>query len=116
MSGIISYDRERYHSSPPVTAVTAAIEVVTGTSTFIVRCTSTGGRALDMVVSGPNRYSSDLSSNIQPVGTPTFRGRDSYTGTTDIIPDGMAEDVYQCNVTSVASKTGSITVEGKAGD
>ena len=43
-----------YHSSsPPVTQVTAAIEVVAGTSTFRVRCSSTGGRALDMAVSGP---------------------------------------------------------------
>ena len=113
---VISHDREIYNSSPPVTAVTAAIEVVTGTSTFRVRCTSTGGRALDMDVSGPNGYSSDLSSNIQPVSTPTYRGRDSYTSATDIILDGMAGDVYQCNVTSFASKTDSITVKGKAGD
>ena len=68
-------DRERcsvlYHSSsPPVTEVTAAIEVETGTSTFRVRCSSTGGRALDMAVSGPNGYYSNISSSIiQPVGT-----------------------------------------------
>ena len=102
------------HSSPPVTAVTAAIEVVTGTSTFRVRCTSTGGRALDMDVSGPNGYSSDISSNIQPVGARMYLGSDSYTTTTEVISNGMAGDVYQCNVTSVASRTGSVTVEGKS--
>ena len=100
------------HSSPPVDTVTAAIEVVTGTSTFRVRCTSTGGRALDMDVSGPNGYSSDISSNIQPVGTRMYLGSDSYTATTEVISDGMAGDVYQCNVTSVESNTGSVTLRG----
>ena len=102
------------HSSPPVNTVTAAIEVVTGTSTFRVRCTSTGGRVLDMDVSGPNGYSSDISSNIQPVGTRMYLGSDSYTATTEVISDGMAGDVYQCNVTSVASRTSSVTVQGKS--
>ena len=100
------------HSSPPVNTVTAAIEVVTGTSTFRVRCTSTGGRALNMDVSGPNGYSSDISSNIQPVGTRMYLGSDSYTATTEVISDGMAGGVYQCNVTSVASRTGSVTLRG----
>ena len=78
------------HSSPPVTAVTGAIEVVTGTSTFRVRCTSIGGRALDMDVSGPNGYSSDISSNIHPVGTRMYLGSDSYTATTEVTSNGMA--------------------------
>ena len=99
------------HSSPPVNTVTAAIEVVTGTSTFRVRCTSTGGRALNMDVSGPNE-NTDISSNIQPVGTRMYLGSDSYTATTEVISDGMAGDVYQCNVTSVASRTGSVTLRG----
>ena len=104
------------HSSPPVTEVNAAIDVVTGASTFRVRCTSTGGRALDMDVSGPNGYSSNISSNIELVGIRNFRGSDSYTATTEFISDGMAGDVYQCNVTNVASRTGSVTVEGNAMD
>ena len=86
--------------------------MVTGTSTFRVRCTSTGGGALDMEISGPNGYSSDISSNIQPVGTPRFLGSDSYTATTEVIHSGRHGDVYQCNATSVKSKTGSVTVEG----
>ena len=112
----VSHDEVRdvlSHSSPSVTAVTAAIEVVTGTSTFRVRCTSTGGRALDMDVSGPNGYSSDISSNIEPVSTRMYLGNDSYTATTEVISDGMAGE-YQCNVTSVASRTDSVTVQGKS--
>ena len=65
-----------------------------------------------MDVSGPNGYSSDISSNIELVGTRNFRGSDSYTATTEVISDGMAGDVYQCNVTSVASRTGSVTLCG----
>ena len=99
------------HSSPTVDTVTAAIEVVTGTSTFRVRCTSTGGRALNMDVSGPNE-NTDISSNIQPVGTRMYLGSDSYTATTEVPFDGMAGDVYQCNVTSVTSRTGSVTLRG----
>ena len=106
----------RNHSSHPVTAVTAVIEVVTGTSTFRVRCTSTGGRALDMDVSGPNRYSSDISSNIQPVGTRMYLGSDSYTATTEVISIGRHGDVYQCNATSIDSRTARVTVEGSDTD
>ena len=102
------------HSSPPVTAVTTAIEVVTGTSPFRVRCTSTGGRVLDMDVSGPNGYSSDISNNIEPVGTRMYLGSDSYTAATEFVSDGMAGDVYQYNVTSVVSRTGNVTVKGKS--
>ena len=112
----ISHDEVRgvlSHSSPSVTGVTAAIEVVAGTSTFRVRCTSTGGRALDMDVSGPNGYSSDTSSNIESVNTRMYLGSDSYTATTEVISDGMAGE-YQCNVTSVTSRTGSVTVQGKS--
>ena len=100
------------HSSPPVDTVTAAIEVVTGTSTFRVRCNSTGGRVLDMDVSGSNGYKRNISSNIQPVGTRRYLGSDSYTSTTEDISNGMAGVVYQCNVTSVASRTGSVTLRG----
>ena len=102
-----------YHSSsPPVTQVTAAIEVVTGTSTFRVRCSSTGGRALDMAVSGP-QYNSVIS-NIQPVGTRMYLGADRYTGSTDVISSGSDGDVYQCSVTSVGDPvTGTVTLIGK---
>ena len=101
-----------YHSSsPPVTEVTAAIEVETGTSTFRVRCSSTGGRALDMAITGP-QYNSDIS-NMQPVGTRMYQGADSYTGSTDVISGGSNGDMYQCNVTNFASNFSSVTLRGK---
>ena len=102
-----------YHSST-VTDVTAAIEVETGTVTFRVRCTSTGGRALNMAISGPNGYVSNLTDNVQHVGGRAFMGNDSYTATSGIIYNGRVGDVYQCNVTSVESNTGSVTVQGNA--
>ena len=104
-----------YHSSsPPVTGVTAAIEVVSGTSTFRVRCSSTGGRALNMAVSGPNGYNSDVSSSdIRPVGTRIYQGADSYTGRTDVISSGSDGDMYQCSVTSFGNPvTGTVTLRG----
>ena len=112
-------DRERcyviYHSSsPPVTEVTAAIEVEAGTSTFRVRCSSTGGRALDMAVSGPNGYNSVISSsNIQPIGTSMYQGADNYTARTDVISGGSDGDMYQCSVTSVGDPvTDTVTLRG----
>ena len=53
---------------------------------FRVQCTSTGGIALSMTVTGPDGYSSNLTNNIQPVGTLEYIGSDIYTATTsDII-------------------------------
>ena len=103
-----------YHSSsPPVTGVTAAIEVVTGTATFRVRCSSTGGRALDMAVTGPQHNSVISSSNIQSVGTRMYLGADSYTGSTDVISSGSDGDMYQCSVTSVGDPvTDNVTLRG----
>ena len=101
-----------YHSSsPPATQVTAAIEVVSGTSTFRVRCSSTGGRALDMAITGP-QYNSDIS-NMQPVGTRMYQGADSYTGSTEIISSGSNGDMYQYNVTNFASNFSTATLIGK---
>ena len=101
-----------YHSSSPVTGVTAAIEVVSGTSTFRVRCSSTGGRALDMAVSGPNDYYSNISSSIQPVDSQSYLGADRYTTTTEIISSGSNGEMYQCNVTNFASNFRTVTLIG----
>ena len=89
-----------------VTAVSVSIEVVEGTATFRVRCTSTGGRALDMTLSGPDGYTADISSRIQPDGDRRYLGSDVYTATTDVISGGRHGDVYHCNVTSSRSLTG----------
>ena len=101
-----------YDSSPPVTEVTAAIEVEEGTLTFRVRCSSTGGRALNMAVSGPNEYY-DITDNIKPIGTPQFLSNDRYTARTDVISSGMVGNVFHCNVTNFASNFSSVTLRGK---
>ena len=103
-------DYSCYDSSPPVTEVTASIEVEPGTSTFRVRCTSTGGRALNMAVSGPDGYNSDITHDIEPVGNPSD---DRYTARTEVISSGLVGDVFQCNVTNFASNTNSVTLRGK---
>ena len=95
-----------------VTEVTAAIEIVAGTSTFRVRCSSTGGRALNMAISGPNGYKADISGSIEPVGTRMYLGSDNYTAWTSVIPSGNAGDVYQCSSTSFDQETGTVTLRG----
>ena len=67
-----------------------------------------------MAVSGPNGYEFDTSSYIQPVGIPSFLSNDNYTAATDVISTGREGDVYQCNITSVASRTANVTVRGKS--
>ena len=102
------------HSLPsPVSSVTATIEVLPEEASFRVRCTSTGGRALDMTVSGPRGFTADISSRIQPVGERRWLGGDQYTATTDLIPRGEHGDEYECNVTSSRSQTGRVSVRGK---
>ena len=81
--------------SPPVTSVSASIEVESGRDgTFRVQCISSGGRALDMYVTGPGGPYSNL--NIQAVGTPQRKGSDSFFATTSIISGGSNGDTYQC--------------------
>ena len=80
--------------SPPVVAVSARIDVVSAREgTFRVRCTSFGGRALNMSVTGPGGFSEDLD-NIQAVGTPQRMGSDSFSDSTDIISEGSDGQVY----------------------
>ena len=63
--------------STAVNSVSASIEMTSGkNNTFRVRCTSTGGRVLNMSVTGPD-FKSDLS-NIQAVGTLMRMGNDSH--------------------------------------
>ena len=94
--------------------MTASIIVVSATDvTFRVQCTSTGGIALSMNVTGPDGYSSDLTNNIQPMGTLEYTGNDIYTATTsDIITGGNDGDMYECTVTSSTSETGSVVLRG----
>ena len=79
---------------------------------FRVQCTSTGGIALSMTVSGPDGYSSNLTNNIQPVGTLEYIGSDIYTANTSDITGGNDGDMYQCTVTGSTSNTDSVELRG----
>ena len=86
--------------SPPVSSVTASIDVESGRlGTFRVRCTSSGGRALSMSVTGPGGFSEDLD-NIQAVGTPQRMGSDSFFGSTVIISEGSDGQSDECTASN----------------
>ena len=100
--------------SSSVSSVSASIEVVSGRErTFKVQCTSSGGRALNMSVTGPAGFNSDLD-NIQAVGTPQRMGNDSFSGNTDTIPGGSDGQSYQCTASNGVSTdpTGSVELRG----
>ena len=94
--------------------MTASIVVVSARDgEFRVQCTSTGGIALSMSVTGPDGYSSNITTNIQPVSTLEYIGDDRYTATTsDNITGGNDGDMYECTVTSSTSLTGSVELRG----
>ena len=92
-----------YNISPTiVSSVTASIDVEPGRRTFRVRCTSSGGRALSMSVTGPGGFSEDLD-NIQAVGTPQRMGNNSFFAITDIISGGSNGQSYQCTASNGVS-------------
>ena len=92
--------------------MTASIEPATD-GRFRVQCTTTGGIALSMSVTGPNIDNIDLTDNIQPMGTLEYIGNDSYTATTsDIITGGNDGDMYECTVTGLTSETDSVVLRG----
>ena len=100
--------------SPPVTSVSASIEVESGRDgRFRVQCISSGGRPGDMYVTGPGGPYSNL--NIQAVGTAQRRGSDSFSVTTSIISGGSNGDTYQCmavNGVSILPATNSVQLRG----
>ena len=65
-----------------------------------------------MTLSGPDGYSADISSRIQPDGDRRYLGSDVYTATTDVISGGRDRDVYLCNVTSSLSLTAITSLRG----
>ena len=95
--------------------MTASIMVISARDgEFRVQCSSTGGRALSMTVTGPGGYNSDLTNNIQPVGTPARTGSDEYSATTsDIITGGSDGDEYVCTATGSTSNTDNVRVRGE---
>ena len=85
------------------------IEVVTADQ-FRVHCISTGGRVLNMSVTGPNGVVSPLS-DIQAVGTQRWMGNDSYSGVTGTLEGADDGDTYNCTASNgVSSATDSIVI------
>ena len=67
-----------------------------------------------MTVTGPGGYNSDLTDNIESVGTPDRMGDDDYRATTsDIITGGSDGDEYVCTATGSTSDTGSVQLRGE---
>ena len=89
----------------------AVIEVVTE-DIFRVNCTSTGGRVLNMSVTGPHGVVYPLR-NIQPVGTQIrWMGNDSYSACA-ILKGADDEDIYKCIASNgVSSANDSIEIGG----
>ena len=88
----------------------AVIEVVTE-DIFRVNCTSTGGRVLNMSVTGPHGVVYPLS-NIQPVGTQRWMGSDSYSAYATL-HDADDGDNYDCIASNgVSSATDRIEIGG----
>ena len=78
--------------------------------TFRVQCTSTGGRALNMTVTGPDGFNSDLN-NIQVVGEPQRMGYDEFSAATDVISGGRNGNIYQCTASNGVSSDPTNNVE-----
>ena len=75
-----------------VSPVDVSIDVVSAREgTFTVTCTSSGGTVLSSSLTGPG----GLDLQLQPVGTPQYRGQDTYlaSGTLNGGSDG---DTYHC--------------------
>ena len=97
----------------PVNSVDASINVISvSPRTFTVTCTSNGGRALDITVTGPSGMVT--TGAISPVGTPGRIGNDRFSATTDTITGGSTGDIYQCTASNGVSTdvTGDIILRG----
>ena len=81
-----------------------------------MRCTSSGGRALNMSVTTPSGgFNEDLDS-IQVVNTSLRMGSDMFSGTTNIISGGSNGQLYQCTASNGVSSdpTGSVELRGNS--
>ena len=87
-----------------VKSVVANIIVVSvSESSFRVQCTSTGGRALSMFVTGPQGINYTLTDSIQAVGNLQAMGDDEFTALTSVLSGGMNGDIYQCRASNGVS-------------
>ena len=86
----------------------AVIDVVTEE----IHCTSTGGRVLNMSITGPHGVVSALS-NIQAVGAQRWMGNDSYS-TSGTVAGANDGDTYNCTASNgVSSATDSVEISGE---
>ena len=99
------------HLSSPVMSVSADINVASERRAFSVSCTSRGGRALSMSVTGPD-FSEDLD-NIRALSSqePEMMGDDRFFDSTDIISEGSDGQVYQCTASNGVSSDPTDSVE-----
>ena len=81
---------------------------------FKVHCTSTGGRALNMSITGPHGVVSPLS-DIQAVGTQTWMGDDRYSSVTGTLAGADDGDTYNCTASNgVSSANGVVRIRGNS--
>ena len=84
------------HSSFTV-SVDVSIDVVSEREgTFTVTCTSSGGTVLSSSLTGPG----GLDLELQSVGTPQYRGQDTYRATTGALNGASDGDTYNCTASN----------------
>ena len=99
----------------PVSSVKATIEVISGREgTFIVKCTSFGGKTFTMDVEGPG-YSGEEQGQmrVEAVGEPQRMGNDTYSATTSVISGGCNGDTYLCPNRAAPDQSHNVMLEGK---
>ena len=86
------------------------MKAVVDTASEELHCISTGGRVLNMSITGPHGVVSALSNNIQAVGTQRWMGNDSYSASGSIAgaDDG---DTSNCTASNGVSSATSNIVE-----
>ena len=104
------------HNNYAVSSVKPNIEVIFGKGgTFIVKCTSSGGKTFTMDVEGPG-YSGEEQDQmmVEAVGDPQRMGNDTYSATTSVIRGGCNGDTYQCTASNgvAPNQTGNVTLKG----
>ena len=77
---------------------------------FRVHCISTGGRVLNMSITGPHGVVSPLS-DIQAVGTQTWMGNDSYSGVSGTLAGADDGDTYNCTASNGVSSVHNSSAE-----
>ena len=75
-----------------------------------VKCTSTGGKALNMTVTGPVGFNAHLN-HIEAVGDAKRIGDDKFAASTGVISKGEDGDIYQCTASNGVSSNSNSSME-----